>query len=275
VPAHDDAVIVITGAGGMGVAIARRIGAGTAIVLADFDQDLLDRETAALTASGYSVTGEHLDVSDRASVEALAASAAGRGRVTAVAHTAGLSPVQASVEAILRVDLLGTALVLDAFERVIAPGGAGVVIASMAGTMGSFDADLESRLATTRTEELLALPELAPEQVADPGMAYVLAKRANQLRVRAASVAWGRRGARINSISPGVIATPMGVAELDGPSGEVMRSLMAGSGTGRIGTPEDIAAAADFLLGRDASFVTGTDLLVDGGVVGSFLAPPP
>jgi NAD(P)-dependent dehydrogenase (short-subunit alcohol dehydrogenase family) len=175
----------------------------------------------------------------------------------------------------MRVDLLGTALMLDAFGAVVAPGGAGVFVASMAGSMASLDPDLERRLATTPTEELLGLPEVCA--AADAGMAYALAKRANQLRVRAASVFWGSRGATVNSISPGVIATPMGAAELDGPNGEMMRTLVANSGTGRIGTPEDIAGVAAFLLGRDARFVTGTDVLVDGGVVASLLgqlSPP-
>src|SRR5690606_21567979 len=139
--------------------------------------------------------------------------------------------------------------------------------------MATLDRDLETRLATTPTDQLLDLPELSPEAVPDPGTAYVLAKRANQLRVRAAASQWGRRSARVNSISPGVIATAMGAAELDGPSGEIMRAMINGSGTGRIGTADDIAAAVDFLAGHGAAYVTGTDLLVDGGVVASLTAP--
>lgn len=135
------------------------------------------------------------------------------------------------------------------------------------------DADFERRLATTPTATLLDLPELADSAIAEPGFAYGIAKRANQVRVRAASVPWGRRRARVNSISPGVISTPMGVAELNGPSGEFMQSMVSGSGTGRLGTPDDIAAAAEFLCGPQASFVTGTDLLVDGGAVAGVLFP--
>ena len=213
------------------------------------------------------------DVSDPDSVAALASAARELGRVDVLIHTAGVSPVQASVAAILRVDLLGTALVLDAFASAIAPGGAGVVVASMAGTMFSPDADLERRLALTPTAALLELPELSEGAIANSGSAYGLAKRANQVRVRAASMQWGQRRARVNSISPGVISTPMGAAELDGPSGEFMLALVAGSGTGRLGTPDDIAAAAEFLTGPQSTFITGTDLLVDGGVVASLVAP--
>jgi NAD(P)-dependent dehydrogenase (short-subunit alcohol dehydrogenase family) len=184
-----------------------------------------------------------------------------------------VSPVQASVDAIMRVDLLGTALMLDAFGEVISPGGAGVFIASMAGTMASLDPDFEARLATTPTDQLLALGGLSGGAVMDPGTAYAVAKRANQLRVRAASLLWGRRGARVNSLSPGIIATSMGAAELDGPHGEIMRAMIAASGTGRIGTPEDIAGAVNFLIGDDAGFITGTDLLVDGGVIASLRTP--
>ena len=182
--------------------------------------------------------------------------------------------MQAPVDAIMRVDLLGTALLLDAFGAVISRGGAGVFVASMAGTMATLDPGFELRLATTPTDQLLELPELAAEAITDSGTAYAVAKRANQVRVQAASVVWGKRGARVNSLSPGIIATPMGAAELDGPHGEIMRAMIAGSGTGRIGTPEDIAAAVDFLIGPDAGFITGTDLLVDGGVVASLRTPP-
>jgi NAD(P)-dependent dehydrogenase (short-subunit alcohol dehydrogenase family) len=262
-------VVVITGAGGMGAAAARRVGAGATVLLADVDERKLDGQVAALTGSGYRVVGHVVDVSEKVSVEELAIAAQAHGRIVAVVHTAGVSPVQAPADAILRVDLLGTARMLDAFGGVIAPGGAGVFIASMAGTMGSLDRDLEQRLTTTPTDRLLELRELSPGAIADPGTAYMISKRANQLRVRHASLRWGARGARVNSISPGVIATEMGAAELDGPSGEIMRAMVAGSGLGRIGTPEEIAAAVGFLLGRDASFITGTDLLVDGGVVAS------
>jgi NAD(P)-dependent dehydrogenase (short-subunit alcohol dehydrogenase family) len=266
-------VVVVTGMGGMGSAIAHRIGTGSTLILADFNERLLEREVESLALSGYDVVSRVVDVSKQDSVEALAADAAARGSVTAVVHTAGLSPVQAPIDAIMRVDLLGTALMLDAFGAVISSGGAGVFISSMAGMMASLDPEFELRLATTPTEHLLELAELASGAISDPATAYVIAKRANQVRVRAASLAWGRRGARVNTISPGVISTPMGAAELEGPSGEMMRAMIAGSSTGRIGTPEDIAGVVDFLISSDAAFITGTDLLVDGGVVASLQAP--
>jgi NAD(P)-dependent dehydrogenase (short-subunit alcohol dehydrogenase family) len=268
-----DAVVVVTGAGGMGPAVAHRIGIGATVFLADLDDQALESAARSLSANGYDVVSHVVDVSRKDSVEALATDAAARGSVTAVVHTAGVSPVQAPVEAIMRVDLLGTALMLDAFGEVMSPGGAGVFISSMAGTMASLDPDFELRLATTPTCELLDLAELSAGVISDSGTAYAVAKRANQLRVRAASLSWGRRGARVNSISPGVIATPMGASELDGPHGEIMRAMIAASGTGRIGTPEDIAGAVEFLLGPNAGFITGTDLLVDGGVIASLRTP--
>ena len=262
-------VVVVVGVGGMGEAIARRQGPGRHVVLADFNGETLERVSTALRGDGYEVTARQVDVADHGSVAALADASAALGPVTQVAHTAGLSPVQASVEAILRVDLAGVAYSLAEFGRVVAPGGAGVVIASMAGTMavGRFPAEMEAALALTPAEELLALPFLQPGAVPDPGAAYGIAKRGNQVRVHAASLAWGARGARVNTVSPGIISTPMGQEELAGQSGAMMRAMVEASATRRLGTPADIAAAVAFLLGPESSFVTGTDLLVDGGVV--------
>lgn len=260
-------VLVVIGVGGMGEAIARRLGSGRQVVLADFDEATLGRVAGALTDDGYQVHPKSVDVSRRDSVAALAEYAASLGPVTAVAHTAGLSPTQASAAAILAVDLVGVAFFLDEFAKVIAPGGAGVVIASMAGslTTGHLPAEAETALATTPAAELLTLPLVT--SLAEPGAAYAVSKRANQVRVQAASLAWGARGARVNSISPGVISTAMGRQELAGESGAGMRAMIAASGTKRQGSAGDIAAATAFLLGPDATFITGTDLLVDGGVV--------
>jgi len=265
-------VLVVTGCGGMGTAVARRLGAGRAVLLADVDEVALAASAEALRAEGLEVSTRTVDVGRAESVEGLAEAATALGRVGAVVHTAGLSPVQAPPAAIVHVDLVGTARMLDIFGRVIASGGAGVFVASMAGSMASLDADLERRLATVPTADLAGLPELSEEVLGDAATAYVTAKRANQLRVRAAAGPWGTRGARVNSLSPGVIATPMGEAELAGPTGDVMRRMIAASPTDRIGTPHDIAAAVAFLVGPDAGFVTGTDLLVDGGVVAAMSA---
>ena len=260
-------VLVVIGIGGMGQAVLRRSGAGRKVLLADFNESLLEAAVAAALGEGYDVVSQGVDVSSRTSVAALAATAAELGTVTQVVHTAGLSPVQAPVEAIWKVDLFGVAVVLEEFEKVIAPGGAGVVISSMSGYMtgGRIPADVEASLAAVPAVELLLIPFLAG--VDNAGQAYSIAKRANQVRVQAASLRWGARGARVNSISPGVISTPMGQQELAGGSGGQMRAMIDGSGTGRVGTPGDIANAAAFLLSHEASFITGVDLLVDGGVV--------
>ena len=262
-------LLVVLGAGGMGEAIARRVGPGRTVLLADFNEQLLSRTADAMRGDGYTVETRVVDVSSRESVRELAQAAAILGPIEALAHTAGLSPVQAPIDAILRVDLAGVAFSVDEFAEVIAPGGAGVVIASNAGHQAAdgLPSELQRMLATTATDDLLSLPFLAG--LTDAGAAYSVAKLANQLRMSAASVVWGARGARINSVSPGVISTPMGRAELEGPHGDFMRAMIDTSGTHRIGTPQDIAAAAEFLLGPAASFVTGTDLLVDGGVTGA------
>ncbi|MGW7518432.1 SDR family oxidoreductase [Streptomyces sp. NPDC054796] len=261
--------LVVIGTGGMGQAVARRIGSGHRLLLADHDTVALDAAAERLRAEGHEVATQPVDVSSREAVHALAERAAALGPVTRLVHTAGLSPVQADIRAVLAVDLLGVALVVEEFTEVVQPGGAGVVIASMAGYnyTAALSPEQEAALATTPADELLGLPFAAEDAFAHSGAAYSFAKRANQLRMRHASVTWGARGARINSVSPGIIATPMGQAELDNSSsGRYMRAALEGSNAGRLGTPEDIAHAVDFLLGPAAGFISGTDLLVDGGV---------
>jgi NAD(P)-dependent dehydrogenase (short-subunit alcohol dehydrogenase family) len=269
-------VLTVIGVGGMGHAIARRLGSGKTVLLADYNEKTLASVTESLSADGHHVENRSVDISSPESVRKLAEFAASLGAVTQVAHTAGLSPAQASAEAILAVDLLGTALVLEEFGEVIAPGGAGVVIASMAGHMfPPLTAEQEQALAHTPSGELLGLEFVSPQKITEPGIAYGISKQANHIRVRAASAHWGRRGARINSISPGIISTPMSQQELASPVGAGMQAMIAASATGRLGTPEDIASATAFLLGPDASFVTGTDLLVDGGVIAAIKAGSP
>jgi NAD(P)-dependent dehydrogenase (short-subunit alcohol dehydrogenase family) len=257
-------VVVVTGTGGMGRAIARRLGAGRILVLADASDEQLRDTADGLRDTGFDVHPVSVDVSSRRDVAELAASASGLGTIRSVVHTAGVSPVQATPQQIVDVDVIGTALILDAFEPLVEPGTVGVCISSMAGTMTTLPPDVVRLLSVTPTERLHALPLLDPTAM-NSGEAYGLAKRANQARVLAASLSWGRRGGRVVSLSPGVISTPMGRAELSGPSGEFMRQMIGMSGTHRVGTPEDIAAAVEFLVSPAASFITGTDLLVDGG----------
>ncbi|WP_278184819.1 SDR family oxidoreductase [Mycobacterium kubicae] len=267
-------LLVVIGVGGMGYAIARRMGSGRTVLLADYNDDTLASVAQSLSAEGHQVHTRGVDVSAPESVRALAEYATTLGDVAQVAHTAGLSPAQASAQAILAVDLVGVALVLQEFGNVVTSGAAGVVIASMAGHMfPPLTVEQEHALAHTPPTELLGLDILAG--TTEPGLAYGIAKQANHVRVRAASASWGRRGARINSISPGVISTPMGQQELASPVGDGMRAMIAMSGTGRIGTPDDIAAATEFLLGPGAAFITGTDLLVDGGVIAAMKAGTP
>jgi NAD(P)-dependent dehydrogenase (short-subunit alcohol dehydrogenase family) len=267
------AVQVVIGAGSIGQAIARRTGAGKHVLLADFNETNLQNAKTALEDAGHTVSTQRVDVSDRDSVAALAQAAAGLGDVVQVVSTAGVSPVQAPAEAVLAVDLYGTAVVLEEFGTVIAPGGAGVHISSMAGHMPPpLDPETAHALAFTPVEELLALPVLAPDAVPNSGAAYAISKQANHLRVQAAAVPWGDRGARVNCISPGIILTPLARDEMSGPGAEGYQRMIEVSAAGRVGTADEVATAAAFLLGPDAGFITGTDLLIDGGVIAALRA---
>jgi NAD(P)-dependent dehydrogenase (short-subunit alcohol dehydrogenase family) len=266
-------VIVVIGAGGIGLAIARRQGVGKTILLADINPDILASATADLRDASYAVETQTVDVSNRASVEALSAKAASLGAVMQVINTAGLSPNMATPERVLAVDLYGPALVFEVFESVIAPGGAGLIVASMAGyMMPELPADQSHALAFTPADELLALPFLGAESVPDSMVAYIMAKRANTLRVQAAAVCWGERGARVNSISPGIVATALARHELASPIGDGYRAMIEASAAKRMAPPEEIAIAAGLLLGADGGFITGSDLLIDGGVIAAMRA---
>ena len=261
-------VVVVIGAGGIGQAIARRQGPSKSVLLADYNDNTLTSAAAVLQGAGYNATTQHVDVSSRESVSALAQAAAQLGSVVQVVHTAGVSPAQAPPAAVLAIDLAGTAIVLEEFGRVIAPGGAGIVISSMAGYMQPpSDPTHEDALAHTPADELLGLPFLSAEAVPTSAAAYALAKRANHLRVQAASVHWGDRGARVNSISPGIILTPLAQDEMNSEGGPTYRAMIETSASGRVGTADEVASAAAFLLGPESTFITGSDLLMDGGVI--------
>lgn len=261
-------VIVIIGAGGIGIAIARRQGFGRTVLLADSNAQTLISAAQSMRDSGYDVKTLVTDVTSRESVQALAQMAAGLGPVMQVVNTAGLSPNMAPIEGVLKVDLYGAAVVFDEFGQVILPGGSGLIISSMAGhMMPALSAEQDQALIHTPTEELLALPFLQPDAIPNTVVAYMIAKRANHLRVQASAISWGQRGARVNSISPGIIVTPLAQHELNSEIGDMYRSMVAASPTQRMAPPEEIAVVASFLLGPDAAFITGSDLLIDGGVI--------
>ena len=264
-------VIVVIGPGLIGQAIARRVGVGKHVLLADLRQENADVAAETLRNAGYEVTVATVDVASREAVHALVQTAAGLGEVTGVIHAAGVSPWQASPPTILKVDLYGTALVLEKFGEVIAPGGAGVVIASQPGhRLPPLSVEQNEALATTPVEDLLGLPFLRPDQVTDSLQAYQLAKRGNSLRVMAEAVRWGKRGARLNTISPGIIITPLAKDELTGPRGEGYRRMIESSAAGRAGTPDEVGTVGALLMGPDGGFITGSDILMDGGVTAAY-----
>jgi NAD(P)-dependent dehydrogenase (short-subunit alcohol dehydrogenase family) len=272
-------VIAVIGAGSIGQAIARRVSAGKHVLLADLRRGSADAAAEVLSSAGFEVSTATVDVSSRESMQTLVKAATGLGEVTGVIHAAGVSPSQASPAAILAVDLYGTAVLLEEFGNVIARGGAGVVISSQSGhRLGALTADQDAALAITPADELLALPMLQPDQVTDSLHAYQLAKRGNSLRVMAEAVRWGKRGARVNTISPGIIFTPLANDELTGPRGAGYRRMLELSPVGRGGTPDEVATVAALLMGPDGAFITGSDVLMDGGVTASYffgdLAPP-
>lgn len=261
-------VLVVIGAGGIGMAIARREGAGKIILLADMNENLLAQAAQHLQESGFVVETQKSDVSSQDSVEALAAKAAALGNVLQVVNTAGLSPNMASVERLLEVDLLGAVFVLEAFGNVMAQGGSGIHISSMAGHMiPALGAEADKALATTPALELLKLPLLQTANVPSTTYAYCLAKRANHLRVQAESLKWAERGARVNSISPGIILTALAKHELESPIGNGYRAMIQHSAAKRVGTVDEVAEMAHYLLSPDSGFVTGSDFLMDGGVI--------
>jgi NAD(P)-dependent dehydrogenase (short-subunit alcohol dehydrogenase family) len=264
-------VNVVIGAGSIGQAIVRRVSAGKHILLADIRRENADAAAKTLSDAGFNVTTAVVDVTSRASVHALAGVAKTLGEVVGVIHAAGVSPSQALPDVILKVDLYGTALVLEEFGNIIADGGAGIVIASQSGhRLPPLSVEQNAALATTPVEELLHLPMLQPDQVKDSLHAYQLSKRGNSLRVMAEAVRWGKRGARVNTISPGIIITPLANDELKGPRGPGYRRMMEVSAAGRAGTPDEVGTVGALLMGADGAFITGSDFLMDGGVTAAY-----
>jgi NAD(P)-dependent dehydrogenase (short-subunit alcohol dehydrogenase family) len=264
-------VVVVIGAGLIGQAIARRVGTGKHVLLADLRPETAEAVAHVLGDAGFKVSTATVDVSSRASVQALVETATALGEIHGVIHAAGVSPTQAAPATILAVDLYGTALVLEAFGTVIARGGSGVVIASMSGhRLPALSPEQDAALATTPADGLLALPMVQPDQVRDSLHAYQISKRGNALRVMAEAVRWGKRGARVNTISPGIIFTPLARDELNGPRGPGYRRMIELSAAGRVGTADEVATVAALLMGSDGAFITGSDFLMDGGVTAAY-----
>ena len=259
-------IIAIIGSGGMGLATARRLGSGRRILLADYSEKNLEAATKSLHDDGHDVATHIVDVADFKSVKSFAEEAANAGYLEAVVHTAGLSPAMAPARRIFDVDLIGTANVIDAFYEVIPPSSSLVCIASIARFMSPASPELERHFATASRETLLTHPELDLE-LSNPALAYSLSKRANILRVQAAARSWAEKGARINSISPGVIITPMIREELKSPSGSQVQTIIDSAPLRRGGTADEIANVVSFLASPQASYITGTDIVVDGGFI--------
>lgn len=264
-------VMVVIGAGQIGQAIARRVGVGKHLLLADHRQENAKAAADILSNAGYEVSTATVDVASRDAVESLLETAMQLGQITGLIHAAGVSPSQASPETILKVDLYGTALILDVFGDAIVEGGSAVVIASQSGhRLPALTLEQNQALAQTPVEKLLDLPFLQPDHVKDSLYAYQLSKRGNALRVMAEAVRWGKRGVRVNTISPGIIMTPLAKDELSGPRGEGYRRMIDHCPVKRAGTPDEVANVAALLMGTDGGFITGSDFLMDGGVTSSY-----
>ena len=259
-------VMILTGAGQIGMAIARRMGYGMKIIVGD--KNIHNAETIAdiMNKAGFDAFATELDISRRESITDIIADAQKFGDITMLVNAAGVSPSQAPIEAILKVDLYGTAVLLEEVGKVIADGGTGVTISSQSGhRMPALTPEEDRILALTPTEELLSLPLLQPENIENPLHAYQLAKRCNVKRVMAEAVRWGERKARINSISPGIIVTPLAIDEFNGPRGDFYKNMFAKCPAGRPGTADEVANVAELLMRPQGAFITGADFLIDGG----------
>lgn len=264
-------IIVVIGSGSIGQAIARRVSPGKKVLLADLQRDNAESVAQVMGDAGFDVRPTTVDVTSRASVEALVAEARGLGDVTGVIHSAGVSPSNAPPAVIFKVDLYGTAVVLEAFGEVIARGGCGLVVSSQAGhRLEALPAEQTRALATTPADQLLDLAMLGPEAVTDSLRAYQIAKRGASLRVQAEAVRWARRGARVNAISPGIVVTPLSRRELSGPHSEDYRRMIEVCAAGRAGTPDEIGTLGALLMGPEGQFISGSDFLMDGGVTAAY-----
>ena len=268
-------VMLVTGAGQISMAIARRIGFGKKIILGDKKIENANAIAKIMNEAGYDVVPFEMDLSSRESILAIIAEAQKYGEIKYLVNGAGVSPSQAPIEAILKVDLYGTAVLLEEVGKVIVEGGCGVTISSQSGwRMPQLTAEQDRQLATTPTEELLSLEILQPENIRDTLHAYQLAKRCNEKRVMAECVKWGQRGARLNDIAPGIIVTPLAIDEFNGPRGDFYKNMFAKCPAGRPGTADEVANVAELLLSDKGAFITGSTFLADGGATASYFYGP-
>lgn len=268
-------VLILTGAGQIGMAIARRMGYGKKIIIGDRKKENADEIALIMNRAGFDAVALEMDLASRESIGTLITEAGQYGEITMLVNAAGVSPSQASVETILKVDLYGTAVLLEEMGKVIAAGGVGVTISSQSGhRMPALTSEADELLATTLTKELLALEMLQPGNIRDTLHAYQMAKRCNVKRVMAEAVKWGQKGARINSISPGIIVTPLALDEFNGPRGDFYKNMFAKCPAGRPGTADEVANVAELLMSNRGAFITGADFLIDGGATASFFYGP-
>ena len=268
-------VILLTGAGQIGLAIARRMGHGKKIVVSDKNINNAQTVTKIMTEAGFDAVAVEADISSRKSILNMIAAAQKYGEIAMLINAAGVSPSQASVETILKVDLYGTAVLLEEVGKVIKAGGTGVTISSQSGhRMAALGAETDEQLAVTPAEELLQLEVLKPANIKDTLHAYQMAKRCNVKRVMAEAIKWGVKGARINSISPGIIVTPLALDEFNGPRGEFYKNMFAKCPAGRPGTADDVGNVAELLLSQQGAFITGADFLIDGGATAAYFYGP-
>lgn len=268
-------VILWTGAGQIGMAIARRMGYGKKIVVGDKKPENAKAIAKIMNEAGFDVVPAETDISSRESILSLIAEGQKYGEIAMLINAAGVSPSQAPVEAILKVDLYGTAVLLEEVGKVIREGGVGVTISSQSGhRMPALGNEIDELLAVTPTEELLNLEVLKPENIKDTLHAYQMAKRCNEKRVMSESVKWGEKGARINSISPGIIVTPLALDEFNGPRGDFYKNMFAKCPAGRPGTADEVANVAELIMSEKGAFITGSDFLIDGGATASYYYGP-
>ena len=268
-------VMIVTGAGQISMAIARRLGYGKKIIIGDKNIDNANRITKIMNDAGFDVIPVEMDLSSRKSILKMIKVAQNYGEISMLVNGAGVSPSQASIETILKVDLYGTAVLLEEIGKVIKDGGVGVTISSQSGhRMPALGVEIDEMLAITETNKLLDLEVLQPHNIQDTLHAYQLAKRCNEKRVMAEAIKWGQKGARINAISPGIIVTPLAIDEFNGPRGDFYKNMFAKCQAGRPGTADEVANVAELLMGPQGAFITGADFLIDGGATAAYFYGP-